>query len=527
MNPRVMRLPVPRRASASILLALLVAAADVPAAPLRLAAFNIEQGFDTAGTASHEQAKAVIARVRPDVLAVVEARGGTDITNFFGMATALGYSNAVISGSSALDTTLRTGIFSRHPIVSTNVVQSPSGAVELTRQFLGVKIDVPGTPDDPLVVVVHPKCCSSSSGQESFRRAIELRRTREFIQANSLPAIHSVFVVGDYNLVGTDNAVFNALPSGLPSSYRLGADVTFPVTYRTNPAFYFAGLGLEPVAMAQVNGQTKTWSSRNSSGSVLDYIVASAPVRARGYQTEIYNSLLDNGSGLPKPGPVPATNASSVASDHYLIFGDFILGGPEPSPVIQWPSASAINAGQTLGDSVLSGGAAAIGGSFAFADPAFVPSVGTNSWSVVFTPQNLEDYTPVSQAVPVAVLGPSGAGGFEEWSGGLPREPAALRAYAVGGAAAPSAVDAIPPTTSRAGGVFALTAVVRTNDPKLAVTAWSTTDLTRGPWTTQGIVREPDPDQSGVPAGFVREVFSMMPGTNPSMHMRLQVVLDP
>lgn len=262
----------------SVLLCGLVA--PLPAATIRLASYNIEQGFEAPGTTSFDQAAAVISRVGPDILAVVEPRGGTDATNFSAMAAALGYPHSLLSGSTSLDTTLRTGFFSRHPIVATNWVQSPAGAVEMTRQNLAVKIDVPGTPNDPTIIVVHLKCCSNTSA-ESFRRTIELRCIRKFVVANTIPALDNVFVLGDYNLVGTDNAVFAALPpSGLPASYRLGADVTFPVTYRRDPAFYFAGTGLEPVPLAQVNGATKTWSTRASSASVLDYIVASAPARA-------------------------------------------------------------------------------------------------------------------------------------------------------------------------------------------------------------------------------------------------------
>jgi endonuclease/exonuclease/phosphatase family metal-dependent hydrolase len=502
--------------------------APLSAATLRLASFNVERGFGAPGTASFDQAAAVIARVSPDIIALVEPQGGSDAVNFTNMAQTLGYPYAVLSGSSALDTTLRTGFFSRYPVVSTNWVQSPTGAVEMTRQNLAVKIDVPGTPKDPLLVVIHPKCCSDSSA-DSFRRAIELRRTREFVLANTIPALDNVFVVGDYNLVGADNVVFNALPTtGLPASYRLGSDVTFPVTYRTNPAFYFAGTGLEPVPMAQVNGATKTYTTRGSSSSVLDYIVASAPVRARGYQTEIYNSAIDvSGSGLAKSGPVPATNASSLASDHFLLFGDFDLGGPEPAPVISWPVASALAAGRPLAESVLSGGAGGIPGLFAFAAPATVPPAGTADFAVVFAPSNTTDYLAVTNLVSVTVIPGSGGASFAQWSGGSLPTPDLLRGYAFGGASSPAAMGGIASVATLKTNVFSITAIVRTNDPKLTVVGRATDDLSLGPWSTNGVTKTNAVDQSGVPSGNQRQIFSIDRGTNTRLNLRLDAILQP
>ena len=495
------------------------------AVPLRLASFNVEQGFESPGTASCDQAKAIIARVSPDVLAVVEARSGSDTNNFFLIAAELGYPHAVISGSSPLDTTLRTGVFSRYPIISTNAVRSPEGAVEMTRQNIVVKIDVPGTPNDPLIVVMHPKCCSNYS-RDSFRRAIEMRRARETVEASSIPAIDNVFVVGDFNLVGTDNVSFTAVPSDVPKSYKLAEDVAFPVVYRTNPAFYFAGTGIEQVPMAQVNGQTKTWTTRSSSSSVLDYIMASAPVRARGFQTEIYSSVLDTaGGGLPKPGPIPATNASSLAADHFFLFGDFELGGPEPAPVISWPVAAPIIAGQALGEAQLSGGAAAIPGVFAFAFPEEIPPVGTIEREAVFTPDDVLDYTAVSQAVSVTVLHATG-GGFDAWSGGASPTEALLASYAIGGTSSPSAHDGVPALTELGGEELRITALVRTDDPGLEVRG-ETTGSFGAAWSTAGVVMRGEAegvDQGGVPAGFERRICAV-PRSGPQRYLRLRAVL--
>jgi hypothetical protein len=277
--------------------------------------------------------------------------------------------------------------------------------------------------------------------------------------------------------------------------------------------------------MAQVNGATKTWTTRSGSSSVLDYILASAPVRARGYRTEIYSSTLDAGTnGLPKPGLRPATNASSLASDHFLLFGDFDLGGPDPAPVVSWPVASSIAAGQSLGEAVLSGGAAAIPGTFAFATPAFVPPAGTSAWDVVFTPQDQLDYTPLTNQVFVTVLPGQASSLFQQWAGGA--EDASLAAYAIGGASSATANDGIPSGTSL-GDVLSITAIVRTNDPGLSVTARAAEDAILGPWSTNGVSRTVSTNQAGVPSGTERQIFSIDRGTNNRLFLRLDAILQP
>ncbi|MCX8512066.1 MAG: immunoglobulin domain-containing protein, partial [Chthoniobacteraceae bacterium] len=66
------------------------------------------------------------------------------------------------------------------------------------------------------------------------------------------------------------------------------------------------------------------------------------------------------------------------------------------TPVITiLPTASPITSGQSLMASVLSGGSASVARIFAFTSPSTVPSVGTTSQSVTFTPTDSSRYTPV------------------------------------------------------------------------------------------------------------------------------------
>jgi VCBS repeat-containing protein len=67
------------------------------------------------------------------------------------------------------------------------------------------------------------------------------------------------------------------------------------------------------------------------------------------------------------------------------------------------PTAMSIRYGQTLADSVLSGGIASVPGTFAFADPLLAPASGAANQDVVFTPTDTASYAPVTLAVAVHV----------------------------------------------------------------------------------------------------------------------------
>lgn len=300
------------------------------AVPVRIAAFNLYQGVENPGSAAYEATRAILQRVNADIVGVVEANGATQ-GNFSTLAASLGYAHTYYSPQGPMDTTLRTAVMSRWPITYANSVQSPPGAKEMTRANGIVVVDVPGTTQDPTLVVVHYKCCATYDA-ESFRRAIEIRRTVEALQNLGKGGSSNVFVIGDFNLVGSSSVSFDRLPStGLPSTYQLGSDVSFPVSYQTNPDFFFSAIGMGKASMLQADGDPRTFNT----GGVLDYIVTSQAVLNRGFQAEIYNSAKDAGyAGLQKSGSPLPTSTSSAASDHYLIFGDFQMD--DASPLETW-----------------------------------------------------------------------------------------------------------------------------------------------------------------------------------------------
>jgi len=128
----------------------------------------------------------------------------------------------------------------------------------------------------------------------------------------------------------------------------------------------------------------------------------------------------------------------------------------------------------------------------------------------------------------IAVTGTvSGAGGgFTTWVAGGPTNAANVGKYAIGGATSPTADDGIASQTAVTSSNLSITAIVRTNDPNLDVFGEGITNLSLGSWSTNGVTMTIPGDQSGVPAGTERQIFSV-PRTNNSQFLRLDAILQP
>jgi len=92
-----------------------------------------------------------------------------------------------------------------------------------------------------------------------------------------------------------------------------------------------------------------------------------------------------------------------VTEEPYLgsASGSLLVNRATPQ-VSEAPVATALNQGQTLGESVLTGGSADVPGVFVFADGAAVPAPGVQSVQVLFIPTDAGNYTTVS--VPVTLV---------------------------------------------------------------------------------------------------------------------------
>ena len=161
-----------------------------------------------------------------------------------------------------------------------------------------VKVDVPGTARDPLLIAAHLK--SASEPSDLFQRTVEMRRLTDTLNSQGLTPNDNYIVMGDFNLSANDEERrFNSSPgSGLPSGFNLGADIVFPITYHKNPLRYFNGV---PVVLLDPRQLDQSPSTINT-GSTLDLMLVSPILAGRPMRTEVYNSALDssNSTGIPK-----------------------------------------------------------------------------------------------------------------------------------------------------------------------------------------------------------------------------------
>ncbi|MFM8810002.1 MAG: putative Ig domain-containing protein, partial [Chthoniobacterales bacterium] len=116
---------------------------------------------------------------------------------------------------------------------------------------------------------------------------------------------------------------------------------------------------------------------------------------------------------------------------------------------------------------------------------------------------------------------------FSAWSGGLSNTPSLQLKYAIGGATNASATNGIPMSNSVTSSNLSITAVVRTNDPNLSVFGQSIVNLGVGIWTNNDVSRITNGvDQTGVPSGNQRQIFSTPLGIDGKKFLRLQTTLS-
>lgn len=294
---------------------------------VRVATFNVLNGTGAIGSVEYLALQAILARIDADVVSFQELQT-TSFAAWSNLASVLGYPYAAISGNGPFSGSLYNGYFSRFPIRDTADVVSPPGAVELTRYPFRAVIDVPDALRPLVLWTMHHK--SSATSIDKFRRAIEARRIAQDVDAYlaANPAHVEYVLTGDMNDDVRDSqtpAQFASQPSGAPSSYVLGADVSFPVAYATFPTDRYAGAGNGFVRVPAFWEGTANPVTRPASSRQLDYVFLSpalvnSPLGPP--QAEVYHSDWDLGGGLPKWGaPLPG-GTSVAASDHLAVFVD-------------------------------------------------------------------------------------------------------------------------------------------------------------------------------------------------------------
>ncbi len=327
----------------------------------RLATWNIE-ALGGSGSGQWNDALAVLGRMDADIVCVQEITMSNEAAVFPSFAQSANYPHAVVSGAAGtLSGSFYVGVMSRVPIVfsQSHTAQSLSGdpnANDITRDILEVHVQVPGTAQPLALFVVHLK--ASWGDTNDFRRAIEIHRLRQAIQGFKQANPGAPWAVcGDLNDDVGDGGFgnsFSSLPGGLPFTYSLGSDITFPVTYTP-----FQTLINEGGYLVDATQEDSTIDvTRPASGRRLDYIIAASSLQS--VEDEVYNSALDNGVDDGQPGgllmkagsPLPS-GTSLGAADHFMVGADLQL--PSATPPL-YPGtgedlvmASGINGPATMG----------------------------------------------------------------------------------------------------------------------------------------------------------------------------------
>jgi hypothetical protein len=174
------------------------------------------------------------------------------------------------------------------------------------------------------------------------------------------------------------------------------------------------------------------------------------------------------GPSATKPTAVGSytATASVVADANYngVTSAEYAFSISKGTPTITAaPTASAIDQGQALSASILSGGTASVAGTFGWTDGSVVPSA-SGSYSVTFTPTDTANYNTASTSVNLTV-NPVAGFNLNTWLAGETMSPAVLAKLAIGGASSATASDDEKPAVSVVGGQLVLSAIVRTNGP--------------------------------------------------------------
>ena len=321
-----MRSPVPWvLAAASV-----VVTGRAPAADLRLATYNTE-GLGAPGSSAYVTLSEILARIDADVVMLQEINP-EDVAQVGALAAELDYPfDCVSTVSGTLSGGLHTAALSRFPLDaclswSAAELSGDPQANDITRDIFEVHVDVDGLAPWG-IFTVHLK--AGGTDTDKFRRQVELARVTKALERFHLLHPGSPRVLtGDHNEDIGDgpfgSPTFFVLPPGLPQTYHLGSDITFPVTY--DPFVTLAADGVHPLDAFHEDEPTDD-STRWVSGRRLDYLIADPHVVKLG--TEVYDACNDNnvddpppGYWLPKAGfPLPC-GTEKVPSDHLAVFGD-------------------------------------------------------------------------------------------------------------------------------------------------------------------------------------------------------------
>jgi len=303
---------------------------------VRVASFNV-QYLGSSTSSGFAALRKVITRVGADVICLQEVKDYEGY-RFIALAKATGYPHWFQGKvSTPMAGGLTNACLSKFPVVqgrsrSSDDISPHSWANETGRDIVTVRVKVPTLNRHLLVVNAHLK--SGFKDADRVRRQVEMLRIRDILrQHRKAHPGDAVVVLGDFNeeLDGaTLGWIYQKAPWGMPYSYALGKDLSYPITYHP-----FAVLKAEGLKLTDPTHEDSTtaYGTRIPSGKRIDFLYY------RGAELsgdEVYEACADNGKDdapaghyLNKKGAGPLPCGTSYgASDHRPVMADLKLRNP-------------------------------------------------------------------------------------------------------------------------------------------------------------------------------------------------------
>lgn len=285
---------------------------------VRVATWNILR-VDAPGSPQFEALRDIVLRIDADVLCLQEVGEGEE-SWLQALAESGGYIDGLLAPFSGPDGIgIANACMSRTPVADaaylwSNWISEDQDARDLTRPFVRLRLQVPGSDRYVSIVTAHLK--AGGGEVDRFRRMVEHVRLGQAAQSEfaEFPG-NAVVILGDLN-ERDDPApeVFEVLPAGLPSFYELGSDIALPLTYE--PATPLLGAGLQRV-------ETRYDQTFIPTDGRLDYVYTGA---AEVVAAEVYDACRDDpNAGVEKAGAPLECGRSELASDHRPVVVDLRL----------------------------------------------------------------------------------------------------------------------------------------------------------------------------------------------------------
>ena len=321
-------------------------------------------------------------------------------------------------------------------------------------------------------------------------------------------------------------------PSGLSNTVTYNGSSSAPINAGSYPV-------VAVINDSNYEGSaTNTLSIAKAASTILSVPTASTIT----YGQTLASSSLTGGSSTPTGTftfTAPTTTPSAGVATHGVTFtpSDItnynnatnavsVTVNKAPTIISIAPTASPIRLGQTLANSIMSGGVASVPGIFSFTLPDTAPSLGTSSQGVSFMPSDSANYLSAVTSTLVTISGVENPTGDSDGDG-TPNLLEHALAEISNGAGNSGSSGQITTQSVEASGqtntALTLTAIIRTNDPSLIYTPEATLNL--GPstsWSSSGFTLNTN-NQTDVPAGFQRREYQFNAGTNTRAFLKLTV----